>query len=125
MEKYEPESAPDPETWLALDQGDRLYLVTEYVKQFENDLEEPAKRVHAAIHVIVENQIAMQEEPAPETCERLVREGLGRHEAIHALGAVISEDMFEIMKGNKDAPFEKYKGRMKKLTAKRWKKGKW
>ena len=35
-----------------------------------------------------------------------------------------SEDMFNIMKGNKHQEVE-YQKRLKKLTAKRWKKGKW
>jgi MFS family permease len=64
-------------------------------------------------------------EPTNETYARLRRQGLDRHESIHAVGAVISEDLYEIMKGNKNPPFEGYKGRLKKLTAKRWEKGKW
>jgi len=124
MEKYEVSKAPDPETWLSLDEGERLELVVTYVHKHERHIEEPAKRIHASLHVIVENQLALGSIPTPETFSRLQRQGLNRHEAIHAIGAVISEDMFNIMKGNKHQEME-YQERLKKLTAKRWKRGKW
>jgi len=122
---YKASIAPNPAEWLSLDEQLRLDLVVDYVNKNENNIEEPAKRIHASIHVIVENQLALESEPTPKTYSRLRKQGLSRHEAIHAIGAVISEDMFEIMRGNKDQAFEKYKGRLEKLTAKRWKRGKW
>ncbi len=53
------------------------------------------------------------------------RQGLSRHEAIHAIGAVLSEDMFDIIKNKQEHNFKKYRRRLDKLTAKRWRKGKW
>ncbi len=50
--------------------------------------EEGAENVHSVLHVIVENQLAMNAEPVPATIARLTRQGLSRHEAIHATGAV-------------------------------------
>jgi len=51
---------------------------------------------------------------------------LTRHDAIHAIGAVISGDMFATMKGNvKTWNPKSYDKRRKKLTAKRWRQGKW
>jgi hypothetical protein len=55
--------------------------------------------VHAAIHVAVENQIAMGVELVGETVARLVAEGLDRHEAIHAIGALLAEDVFALARG--------------------------
>ncbi len=124
MEEYKVSIAPDPKEWLSIDEYTRLELVVEFVNKFETHIENPAKRIHASLHVIVENQLAMESEPAPETYSRLRKQGLNRHEAIHAIGAVISEDMFEIMQGNKHQEL-KYQDRLRKLTAKRWKKGKW
>ncbi len=124
MEKYAASETPDPKEWLSLDEGERLELVTTYVYKHEKHIEEPAKRLHAGLHVIVENQLALGSEPTPETFSRLIRQGLDRHEAIHAIGAVISEDVFNIMQGNEHQEI-KYQERLKKLTAKRWKKGKW
>jgi len=125
VKEYKATIAPNPEVWLSLDEQLRLDLVVDYVNKNENNIEEPAKIIHASIHVIVENQLALGSEPTPKTYSRLRKQGLSRHEAIHAIGAVISEDMFEIMRGNKDQAFERYKGRLEKLTAKRWKRGKW
>jgi len=74
----------------------------------------------------VENQLAMAVEPVPATMARLVRQGLTRHDAIHAIGTVLSGDMFEIMQGNaKTWNPRRYDKRLKKLTAKRWRQGKW
>lgn len=125
MKEYNASISPNPEEWLGLDESLRIDLVLDFVNKNEKDIEDPAKKIHASIHVIVENQLALESEPTPKTYSRLRRQGLNRHEVIHAIGAVISEDMFDIMKGNKDQAFEKYKGRLEKLTAKRWKRGKW
>jgi len=125
VKEYKASIAQNPEVWLSLDEQLRLELVVDFVNKNENNIEEPAKRIHTSIHVIVENQLALESEPTPKTYSRLRKQGLSRHEAIHAIGAVISEDLFEIMRGNKDQAFEKYIGRLEKLTAKRWKRGKW
>jgi len=58
-------------------------------------MENEAQRIHAAIHVIVENQLALNVESTKETYNRLERQGLKRHDIIHAIGAVISEDIFK------------------------------
>ena len=63
--------------------------------------------------------------PVPSTISKLIRQGLSRHEAIHAIGAVLSEDLFEIMKNGQEHNIKKYRRRLDKLTAKRWSKGKW
>ncbi len=125
MQTYNASTTPDPETWLELDEAERLELICDFVEKFESDIEVEAQRLHAAIHMTVENQLALNVEPTNETYARLRKQGLNRHDAVHAIGAVINEDIYEIMKGNKNSPFEGYKGRLRKLTAKRWKKGKW
>lgn len=124
MEKYDPSRKLNPEDWLALDEYERILLVRGFHDAEESDLEENGKELHALIHVIVENQIAMEVEPVPETANKLTRQGLDRHEVIHAIGAVLSEDIFNLMKGN-IAEFspKKYRRKLEKLTAKRWKKG--
>ena len=69
--------------------------------------EEGADTVHFILHVIVENQLAMNVEPVPATVSRLTRQGLNRHEAIHAIGAIISGDLFETLKMWARIQFEK------------------
>ncbi len=125
MKEYKVSITPNPEEWLSLGEAERIDLVVDFIEKNEKDIETPALKIHASIHVIVENQIAMESKPTPETYARLRKQGLNRHETIHAIGAVIAEDMFDIMKGNKDQVMSKYQDRLEKLTAKRWKKGKW
>jgi hypothetical protein len=74
--------------------------------------------------VIVENQLAMGVDLIPSTFAKLTRQGLSRHETIHAIGAIISEDIFNVMKGDtKEFSPKKYRRKLEKLTAKRWLKG--
>ncbi len=58
---------------------------------------------------------------AQATLERLMREGLDRHEAIHAIGSVLVEFLQELV--DDDAPQqvnESYNEELKKLTAAEW-----
>ncbi len=49
-----------------------------------------------------------------------------RHEAIHAAGAVLTENLFKLLQGNeKSLNLKPYRKRLKKLTAKHWRKGLW
>ncbi|MGY4231832.1 hypothetical protein ACVIIW_000779 [Bradyrhizobium sp. USDA 4449] len=47
---------------------------------------------HAKFYAIVESQIADAELPVRGTVERLMAEGIDRHEAIHAVGSVLRTD---------------------------------
>ena len=126
MERYEPLQAPDPEEWQALDESDRIELVLNYHREAGEDIPEDAENIHAVIHVIVENQLVMEVEPVPATIAKLTRQGLDRHEAIHAVGAVLSGDIFELINGNEESwNQQQYRRRLERLTAKRWRKGKW
>ncbi len=124
MEKYNPLEAPPREDWLELDEATRIGLVRDYHDTIDCELEEDRKQLHAGIHAVVENQIALSVEPVPGTVARLRRQGLSRHEAIHAVGAVLAEGLVSAMQGGGDElnP-KKYRRRLEKLTAKRWRKG--
>ena len=124
MDEYDPNQAPNPSVWLELDEGTRIVLVLEHHGDADEALLD--EQVHASFHVTVENQVAMGEEPVPATIERLTREGLDRHEAVHAVGAVLEENVQALLNAGK-GEFDKhrYRNRLDKLTAKRWRKGKW
>src|SRR5215813_2177430 len=88
MDHYDPLQAPDPKEWLALDEGERIALADEYHRRAGIRL--PKVQIHAAIHATVETQAALGDEtPVRRTLDRLVSEGLDRHEAIHAVGSVL------------------------------------
>ena len=62
----------------------------------------PNRRVHAALQAIVETQVAMGDETeAQATLIRLLSEGLDRHDAIHAIGDVLAEHMYNLQKGQR------------------------
>jgi hypothetical protein len=54
----------------------------------------PNVRLHAIMHVVVENQILLGDEaPVASTLARLMAEGLERHNALHAVVSVLSAAM--------------------------------
>lgn len=96
MKRYDAERAPDPEEWLGFDEGERSALVAAYHRRTRAKL--PNRRLHAAIHVIVENQLAERTPVVQETLERLLAEGLSRHDAVHAIGSVLLEHIWKALK---------------------------
>jgi hypothetical protein len=121
MKSYDPDKPVDPEEWMALDEGERQYLVEQYHRKKRIKL--PNARLHAIIHVVIENQIALgSESPAQSTLSRLMREGLNRHDAVHAIGSVLAGHIFDLMKHGskgKDASADYYR-QLKELTAEGW-----
>jgi hypothetical protein len=83
----------------------------------------PNATVHAVIHVIVENQIALGDEtPARRTVQRLIAEGLDRHDSIHAVGSVLIGHINDLVR-TQDAnakPISSYYAELDRLTAKEW-----
>jgi hypothetical protein len=83
---------------LALDEQQRIDLARDYHRRAR--IRMPDETVHATAHAIVENQIALGDEtPARRTAQRLMEEGLDRHDAIHAIGMVLFEFMFDLLQG--------------------------
>ena len=121
MEQYDPLHAPDPAEWLETDEDGRIILVRDYHRRAKVKL--PNARVHATIHVVVERQIALGDElPVRRTVARLQAEGLDRHEAIHAVGLVLAEHMYDLMTtGPQETdPNRFYSAALEKLTAEDW-----
>ncbi len=121
MENYDPAQAPDAEEWLALDEAARIRLALEHHRRVRVRL--PNARLHATIHAIVETQVALGDDtPVRGTLDRLQAEGLGRHEAVHAIGATLVEQMNDLMgdRGFKGDASEKYYVALRSLTAETW-----
>lgn len=124
MEHYDPLQSPDPTEWQVLGEDERLNLVIDYHR--DADIEMPNEMLHATAHVIVENQLSLGEEQVLATLKRVIRQGLDRHEAIHAIGAVLMGHLHELLSAKasgSDNHRRYYKG-LEKLTARRWLKGK-
>ncbi|WP_454830288.1 hypothetical protein [Paraburkholderia xenovorans] len=119
MKEYNPECAPEPESWLDLDEQERIALVEAYHSVARIKL--PNVAAHAALHAIVENQIALNLEPVVRAMHRLGKEGLTRHDAVHAIGSVVGEHLLDILKTdqNDDAATSqaRYYAAVERLTA--------
>jgi hypothetical protein len=120
MQKYDPLKAPSPKSWNKLSENERLAVVMRYHEKAGDEL--PNLPLHASIHVVVENQVAMGRKLiAAETLTRLISEGLTRHQAVHAIGAVLNEFLFGALTGDSPQPTpEDYFANLRKLTAAQW-----
>lgn len=121
METYDPLNAPDPDEWQSMDETELMILVVDHHR--EEGVELPNEQVHAIIHVVVENQIAMGDEiPVGATLKRLIGEGLDRHEAIHAVGGVLVGFMHDLLGSDDTSPDvnEKYYDQLRNLSAAAW-----
>lgn len=122
--EYKASKQPDGIAWLETDESILLSLIKAYHEPIEVDLTEDEQEIHAILHLVVENQIAEEEDMVIRTVEKLTRQGLSRHESIHAVAAVLAEDIYDLAQGNIEYfDMKKYRRRLDKLTAKRWKKG--
>jgi len=126
MYQYNPLAEPNSEEWLESSEEDCIDSVRHFHEHSNDDdfADDQALSIHCAVHVIVENQLALNVEYLPETLSKLMRQGLDRHEAIHAIGAILSEEIFKMFRGETSAFSTKlYRRQLEKITAKRWKKG--
>jgi hypothetical protein len=120
MDRYEPNRAPDPREWNALDESEQIVLVQQYHKHERVEL--PNAAVHAVFHVVVENQIVMGDEMnVSKTLHRLQADGLDRHVAVHAIGSVLAAHLNGIM-GEQAAEFssDDYASDLDALTVEKW-----
>jgi hypothetical protein len=121
--RYDALKAPDPQEWLELDEQERLDLVKRYHIRAKLPVGEN-ERLHAAAHVIVENQVAMGNVTVvPATLARLMREGLDRHDAIDAIASVLVGIFFDVAKDPSkriDIINAAYGRELAELTAESW-----
>jgi hypothetical protein len=119
--RYDPDEELDAKDWLSIDEGERTNLVERYHRR--EKIEMPNTALHAIIHTVVENQVAMGDSfPAREVLRRLMAEGLTRHEAVHAIGGKLVAHFFNLEKGNSDpaGANQAYVEDLKRLTAEQW-----
>jgi hypothetical protein len=120
--EYDAERAPDPATWLSLDESERLAAIEKAHRQAAaTHPAMPNRRLHALIHLVVENQIASGE-PAEvkKTLRRLMDQGLSRHAALHALGSVVSGWMFDTVKKQQPLDLKRSLSDLDRLQAEDW-----
>jgi Domain of unknown function (DUF1841) len=122
--QYEANDQPHSATWLELDESERVDAVMDYHRRAKVVPEN--LKLHAMTHVVVENQVALGEATTvPATLNRLMNEGLDRHEAIHAIGSILMRIMLDAVR-NDDGGGDinaKYSRELATLTAVGWRSG--
>jgi len=120
--KYDPLVSPNPDQWLALDEGEQISIVKQYHKSRRIKLPNPT--LHAVIHTVIETQVAIGDAlPVSGTLQRLVKEGLDRHEAVHAIGAVLASHLDALRAGDLPTGIdanETYFAQLRNLTKESW-----
>jgi len=99
MNHYNPDTKPDSQAWLALDEQSRMKLAEDYHRDARVRLERSARKLHAAVHAIVETQLATGHDSAVRALDRLMTEGLDRHNAVHVIGNMVAQHVFKLMQG--------------------------
>ena len=121
LKEYDADVAPPASEWLSLDEAVRVALVEAYHRRL--GIDHPQPKLHAAIHTVVENQAAAGDGDVLDAFERLQADGLTRHEAVHAVGQAVVEQMVEVFKSKTTpgAPVPTpYSERVRQLTADGW-----
>lgn len=119
LTEYDPDRAPDPERWLAQNEMELMELVQGYHRREQIPL--PDERVHASYHVMVENQVALGgRTPVRDAVDRLMGEGMSRHDALHGVGAVLARHMHQATATNVPVSREAYYADIRALTREGW-----
>ncbi|HEX3971523.1 MAG TPA: hypothetical protein VHX19_09370 [Stellaceae bacterium] len=120
---YDPEIGPDPELWLEADEAERMEWVMAYHREEDGHgmAELEKQEMHAALHAAVESEIASNEPPAARhALERLLAEGLDRHDAIHAIANRLLFEMVDCTREDRDFSNVAYETALDALTAESW-----
>lgn len=119
LTKYDPDRAPDAERWRAQDEMGLMDIVQRYHRRAGIRL--PDERVHAALHVMVENQVALGDKtPVSDAVGRLMGEGMSRHDAVHAVGAVLAKHMHRALETRVPVSREAYYADIRALSKEAW-----
>lgn len=83
--------------------------------------EEEAKQIRAAIDRAVDQQLADDDPPeAAETLERLIEEGFSREEARQYIACAMADEMFQIMKRERQYDRARYVNLLQRLPTLPW-----
>jgi hypothetical protein len=80
--------------------------------------------MHDLFHVIVENQLAAGDSPeSAATLDRLVREDVPRHDAIHAVASIVAAEMHGAMTEQRTYDHDRVARDLARLRAADWRRG--
>ena len=119
--KNDPAVGPDPSQWLEAGERERLEAVRQYHGRAKDLAGGP--ETHAGVHCAVETQLAEGHVAARAALERLLRDGLDRHDAVHAIGSVVAAEIFEVLRSKRPHDPKAYARKLDALTASKWRNG--
>lgn len=117
--RYDAAVAPEPSQWAELDEAERIAIVRRYHELARMPVG-GSPELHAGIHVAVESQLVEGHPAARAAYERLSREGLERHDVIHAIASVLAGELHRMLKSKRAYDAEEYASRLAALTAEGW-----
>ncbi len=118
---YDADAAPDPSSWLSADEDIRLAAVRAHHDTLASHPPMPNAKMHALMHVVVENQLAAGDPPdATRTLERLIASGASRHAALHAVASVVVAEMHAVMNGGRAYDRDAASAALARLRADDW-----
>jgi hypothetical protein len=114
--RYDPDVAPDPVAWLAADAHERGAAVRAAVAR-ERLPRGSNRELHAIVHETIENQLAQRDPPeVVSTLDEVQRGGLGRHEALHAIGRALTDELFAVMHEGRPFDAARYVAALRELV---------
>lgn len=118
---YDANVAPDAADWRSTDEVERALAVEGYHRGLTKHPKTPNLKLHAVMHIVVENQLAAGNPvEVSTTLQRLVTAGLSRHEAIHAIASVVAEALFKVAKEDVDLDHRRVARELQRLDASSW-----
>ena len=108
MDTYDPDIAPPAADWLSLDERARMSLaIGAHAGRFPDALHSEGGNeiMHGSLHAIVETQIASGQPPITgQTIDRLMKDGLRRHPAIHMVMHALAQQLVLAGQGSSPEP---------------------
>lgn len=102
---YDPDNWPHPDWWDRMGMSERIQAVAEYHQAhngFNGSNTAINEHLHAIAHVMVENLLMSgRRSMLRPVLEKLMRQGLTRHQAIHAIASVIFDHVTEELRDGK------------------------
>jgi hypothetical protein len=117
---YDPGHPPDPAAWLALSKDERQARVRAAHLALGAEMSDRELQLHAGMHEAVETQLAENQPPeAAAALARLQQDGLGRHQAVHAIAGVFMRAMQSVLTTGRPFDPAAYAAELRALSATR------
>ncbi len=117
---YDADRAPAPDQWLDADEGERIAAVEAHHRSVKEHPRMPRPRLHAALHAVVETQLASGAPPETRRAlERLQAGGVPRHAAVHAIAHLVADATAAALDGRAFDAGD-YARELEALTVERW-----